>query len=161
VWPERAAHPVSLGQQFEQYREADVLLIDDAEMLARCDSARGRIADIARALGAQGKRVILALADEPDYCRAMARCVMPDLAGCQVVDLQPPGPELRYAILTRRAQAESVDLPARVCRYVASCTGPNLRVTQGAFVRMVAYSKVTKLPVSLLTAREALKGFAD
>ena len=72
-------------------------------------------------------------------------------------DVQPPDLETRIAILSRRAQADKLDVPLQVLEYIASRISANIRELEGALIRVTAYASINKLKVDLPVAEMVLK----
>jgi len=71
--------------------------------------------------------------------------------------LQPPDLETKMAILDKKASASGVKLPDDVRTFMASKTKSNVRELEGALVKLIAYSSLTKVPIQLQMAQQVLK----
>jgi len=74
-----------------------------------------------------------------------------------MVDVQPPDLETKMAILDKKAEQEGVALPEEVRIYIATKTKSNVRELEGALIKLIAYSEVTRSPITLPMAQQALK----
>jgi chromosomal replication initiator protein len=74
-----------------------------------------------------------------------------------MVDVQAPDLETKMAILDMKAEEEGVRLPEDVRIYMATKTKSSVRELEGAFTKLVAYSSVTSMPLTLDMARQVLK----
>jgi chromosomal replication initiator protein len=74
-----------------------------------------------------------------------------------MADIQPPDLETKMAILDKKSQMEGVKLPDDVRTLIASRTKSNVRELEGALVKLVAYSSITGVPISLPMAQQVLK----
>ena len=61
-----------------------------------------------------------------------------------MVDVQPPDLETKMAILDKKAEAEGIALPEDVRIFIATKTKSNVRELEGALVKLMAYSSVTR-----------------
>jgi len=61
------------------------------------------------------------------------------------------------AILDKKAEQEGIRLPEDVRIYIATKTKSNVRELEGAWTKLLAYSSVTKMPINLPMAQQALK----
>ena len=66
-----------------------------------------------------------------------------------MVDVQPPDLETKMAILDKKAEQEGFTLPEDVRIFIATKTKSNVRELEGALVKLIAYSSVTGMPVTL------------
>ena len=74
-----------------------------------------------------------------------------------LLTFSPQDLETRIAILSRRAQADKLDVPPQVLDYIASRISANIRELEGALIRVTAYASINKLPVDLPVAEMVLK----
>ncbi|MBN2861406.1 MAG: chromosomal replication initiator protein DnaA, partial [Sphaerochaetaceae bacterium] len=74
-----------------------------------------------------------------------------------ITDIQPPDLETRIAILKRKVEVEELDVPYDVLAFVADRVSSNIRELEGALIRVVAYSSLTRHSVDLELARDVLK----
>ena len=54
-------------------------------------------------------------------------------------DVQPPDFETRIAIISRKAESISLDIPESVCEYIANRLKSNIRQLEGAVKKLRAY----------------------
>ncbi len=57
-------------------------------------------------------------------------------------DIQPPDLETRMAILKRKADDENLVVPNGVIVYIANQIQSNIRVLEGALIRVIAHSSL-------------------
>jgi chromosomal replication initiator protein len=74
-----------------------------------------------------------------------------------MADIQPPDLETKMAILEKKAEIEGTTLPHDVCTFIAEKTKSNVRELEGALVKLVAYSSLTRTTISITMARQVLK----
>jgi chromosomal replication initiator protein len=75
-----------------------------------------------------------------------------------VTDIKPPDLETRVAILRKKAEDDSISLEDEVLDYIARNCRSNVRELEGAVIKLLAYSSLTRREVTLDLAREALGG---
>ena len=75
-----------------------------------------------------------------------------------VTDIKPPDLETRVAILRKKAEDDSISLADEVLDYIARNCRSNVRELEGAVIKLLAYSSLTRREVTLELAREALGG---
>jgi chromosomal replication initiator protein len=73
------------------------------------------------------------------------------------VAIEPPEPEMRVAILMRKAAAEGAEMPEDVAFFIAKNVRANVRELEGALRKVVAYSRFSHKEISLALTREALR----
>jgi chromosomal replication initiator protein len=74
-----------------------------------------------------------------------------------IADIQTPDLETRIAILRKKAQLESLEVPNDVMVFIADKIASNIRELEGALNRVIAYSSLTENEINVETATEALK----
>jgi len=74
-----------------------------------------------------------------------------------LADIQPPAFETRLAILKKKAESRRIRLPDEVAAFVAERVRRNVRELEGALNRLLAVHDLTRLPINLEMAQQALK----
>jgi chromosomal replication initiator protein len=59
-----------------------------------------------------------------------------------VVELEPPGFDVRRAILAKRARLDEIDVAGDVLDEIARCVSSSVRALEGALIRVVAYASL-------------------
>ena len=65
-----------------------------------------------------------------------------------VADLRVPDVETRIAILEKKAQAESIPIPRDILEFVAAKIESNIRVLEGALLKICAYASLNNVAVT-------------
>jgi chromosomal replication initiator protein len=73
-----------------------------------------------------------------------------------ITDIQPPDLETRLAILRKKAEQAATEVPAEVLEFVASNITSNIRVLEGALIRVAAYASLNREPVTVDLAERVL-----
>jgi chromosomal replication initiator protein len=73
-----------------------------------------------------------------------------------VVPLEPPGFDVRRAILEKRARHDGVEVSAEVLDEIAHCVTSSVRALEGALIRVVAYASLRGEPPTATAARRVL-----
>lgn len=63
------------------------------------------------------------------------------------------------AIIRKKAETEKVDIPNDVIQTIAASIDSNVRMLEGAFNRLVAYTSLMQKPIDINAADEILKEF--
>ena len=74
-------------------------------------------------------------------------------------DIQPPDVETRLAILRAKAERAGRQVPADILEMIARQVQSNIRELEGALNRVLAYSDLTGVPLTLELAHNALTDF--
>jgi chromosomal replication initiator protein len=141
----------------QHYRTADILLMDDVQILANKERTQEEFFHTFNALHENGKQIVLSSDQPPKQTQGLTDRLRSRFEWGLMVDVQPPDLETKMAILDKKAEAEGVQLPEDVRIYIATKTKSNVRELEGALVKLVAYSSVMDSPITLGMAQQALK----
>jgi len=140
-----------------RYRGNDVLLVDDIQFLEGKEATQDEFFHTFNTLYEASKQIVIS-SDRPpkdiatleDRLRSRFECGL-------ITDIQPPDLETRIAILDKKAQAVNLSVQNDILEHIASRIQSNIRELEGALIRIIAYSSLTKEPISLAMAEEVLK----
>jgi chromosomal replication initiator protein len=145
-------------QQFHhRYREADVLLIDDIQIIGNKERTQEEFFHTFNDLHDHQKQIVLSSDSAPKEIPGLVDRLRSRFEWGLLADIQPPDLETKMAILDKKAEAENVRLPDDVRAFMASKTKSNVRELEGALVKLVAYSSLTGAPISLQMAQQVLR----
>jgi chromosomal replication initiator protein len=139
------------------YRSADVLLIDDIQIIAGKERTQEEFFHTFNELYDHQKQIVISSDSAPKSTPGLVERLRSRFEWGLMVDIQPPDLETKMAILDKKAEIEGVDLPEEVRNYIATKTKSNVRELEGAFIKLVAYSSVTGSPITLPMAQQILK----
>ena len=145
-------------QQFHQrYREADVLLVDDIQMLGNKERTQEEFFHTFNELHDHQKQIVISSDAPPKDIPGLVERLRSRFEWGLQADIQPPDLETKMAILDKKAEAEGVKLPDDVRSFMASKTKSNVRELEGALVKLIAYTSLTGTPINLQMAQQVLK----
>ncbi len=153
----RALRNNAITEFKRHYRSLDALLIDDIQFFSGKPHSQEEFFHTFNTL-LEGQRQIILTSDRfpKDIPMVEERLVSRVGAGLNV-KIEPPELETRVAILKKKASSMAVDLPEEVAFFVARHIESNIRDLEGALHRIIAGAHFTGQPVSIESAREALK----
>jgi len=141
----------------KHYRSADVLLIDDIQILAGKERTQEEFFHTFNELFEHQKQIVISSDSPPKNTPGLVERLRSRFEWGLMVDVQPPDLETKMAILDKKAEAEGFKLPEEVRIYIATKTKSNVRELEGALVKLIAYSSVTDTTVTLAMAQQVLK----
>jgi len=145
-------------QQFHQrYREADVLLVDDIQLLGNKERTQEEFFHTFNELHDHQKQIVISSDSPPKEIPGLLERLRSRFEWGLLADIQPPDLETKMAILDKKSEAEGVHLPDDVRSFMASKTKSNVRELEGALVKLIAYSSLTGMSISLQMAQQVLK----
>lgn len=147
--------------QAEAYRRrftaADLVLIDDAQLLADRRELQAELLRLIDQLAAADRQIVLASDRPPEEIQQLDERLIRRFGGGLVIDIAAPDYETRLAILGRRARERQVDMPAEVLATVAELPITTVRELIGALNRLVAQQAVQTEPLDAGQARRLLE----
>jgi chromosomal replication initiator protein len=139
------------------YRSADVLLIDDIQILAGKDGTQEEFFHTFNELYEHQKQIVISSDSPPKSLPGLVERLRSRFEWGLMVDVLAPDLETKMAILDKKAESEGITLPEEVRIFIATKTKSNVRELEGALVKLIAYSSVTGTPITLPMAQQLLK----
>jgi chromosomal replication initiator protein len=139
------------------YRSADVLLVDDIQILAGKERTQEEFFHTFNELYDHQKQIVISSDSAPKSTPGLVERLRSRFEWGLMVDIQPPDLETKMAILDKKAEIEGISLPEDVRNYIATKTKSNVRELEGAMIKLVAYSSVTGSPINMNMAQQVLK----
>ncbi len=139
------------------YRSADVLLVDDIQILAGKERTQDEFFHTFNELYDHQKQIVISSDSAPKNTPGLVERLRSRFEWGLMVDIQPPDLETKMAILDKKAESEGVELPEDVRIFIATKTKSNVRELEGALVKLIAYSSVTGTKINLAMAQQTLK----
>jgi chromosomal replication initiator protein len=149
----------SLEQFKRAYRDADALLIDDVQFLASKARTEEEFFHTFNALYETGRQLVVTCDRLPSQLVGVEARLQERFQSGLVADVRPPDFATRVAILRKRAALDRVPLadPA-VLDVIAERVTNNIRVLEGALIRIVAYHSLARRPIDVALATTVLDG---
>ncbi|PWU05691.1 MAG: chromosomal replication initiator protein DnaA [Terriglobia bacterium] len=146
-----------MPQFHHRYREADVLLIDDIQVLGNKERTQDEFFHTFNDLHDHQKQIVISSDAPPKDIPGLVERLRSRFEWGLIADIQPPDLETKMAILDKKAEAEGVKLPDDVRSFMASKTKSNVRELEGALIKLIAYSSLTGAPINLPMTQQVLK----
>lgn len=140
-----------------KFRGCDGLLIDDIHILAGKTETQGEFFNTFNYLHETNKVIVITCDKPPKELRQMDERLVSRFSSGLVTDIEPPALETRIAILQKKAARENIYIPEEVCTFIAENITSNIRVLEGALIKLLAYSGYAAQPVTLDLAKRVLK----
>jgi len=143
-----------------RYRQIDVLLIDDIQLLAGKDQTQEEFFHTFNDLHDAGKQIVISSDRPPKDIATLTARLRTRFEMGLLTDVQPPDLETRIAILRKKVQASQYTVhDPDVLPYIAARLQSNVRELEGALIRVVAQASHTKQKVTTDLAREVLRAY--
>jgi chromosomal replication initiator protein len=133
----------------KKYRQTDVLLIDDIQFLAGKERIQEEFFHTFNALHESHKQLVLTCDRPATEIQNLEHRLISRFEWGLVTDMQPPDVETRLAILKKKAQLMSVQLPDEIINFLAQRIRTNIRRLEGALIRVASYASLTGKKLSI------------
>ena len=140
-----------------RYRSIDMLLIDDIQFLANKERTVEEFFHTFNDLHNNNKQIILSSDCPPKEISGLQERLISRFEWGLITDIQPPELETRIAILRKKSALDKKAVPDEVINYIASRFDSNIRELEGALIRVIAYSSLSKEPITPEMAKEVLR----
>lgn len=145
----------------DELRTAEVLIIDDLQHICRSTATASEFLYTVNAFADLRRRVVIAADRAPQALEGLGADIKSRLAGGLVIALGKPERSTRLAILQRRAAEftklrPEVMLPNDVLERIADMEDASPREMIGVFSKLATYADLTKKPVTVEMADEAV-----
>ena len=141
-----------------RYREIDLLLIDDVHFLGEKERTQEEFFHTFNALHDAQRQIVMTSDRPPKEIPGLEDRLVSRFEWGLVTDIKPPDLETRVAILRKKAEDDQIQLADEVLDFIARNCRSNVRELEGAIIKLLAYSSLTRREVTIDLAREALGG---
>ncbi|WP_022769289.1 MULTISPECIES: chromosomal replication initiator protein DnaA [unclassified Butyrivibrio] len=153
----RSNRPENMSKLREKYRTVDVLMVDDVQFIIGKDATQEEFFHTFNALHQAGKQIILSSDKPPKEMATLEERFRSRFEMGLIADIQSPDYETRVAILRKNAEDYGRRIGDDVIDYIATNIKSNIRELEGAFTKIIAYSRLNNVDITLENAMEALK----
>ena len=143
------------------FRSVDVLMVDDVQFIAGKDSTQEEFFHTFNALIDQNKQIIISADRAPVEIKDLEERIKSRLQCGLVVDLHPTDYELRLGVLLQKVEHYRLQYPGLVIsdgvlEFLAHRISTNVRVLEGALMRLFAFASLVGREITLELAQDCL-----
>ena len=141
----------------EQFRNVDVLMIDDVQFISGKDSTQEEFFHTFNSLIDQRKQLIISADKSPQDLEGIEERMRSRLGWGLVADIHPLTYELRLGILQAKEEKLSSRISSNILEFLAHKITTNVRELEGALNRLSAFSSLVGRDISLDMVQDLLK----
>jgi chromosomal replication initiator protein len=130
------------GDFKDDFRTADVVLIDDVQFLAGRTKTREEFFHTFNSLLDSGRQLVISSDRSPEDLPDLEARLSERFQAGLVIELEPPPAALRRAILAKRARVDGIEVSGDVLAEIAKRVDSSVRALEGALIRVVAYASL-------------------
>ncbi len=140
-----------------QYRDVDILLVDDIQFLQGKDQTQEAFFHTFNNLHDHNKQVVITSDLRPKQLEGFEERMLSRFEWGLITDIQAPEFETRVAILRKKAALEKIDIPDEVVEYMASRISSNIRELEGTLIRVTAFANLNRQQIDMDLIQTVLK----
>lgn len=142
----------------EEYRNLDLLLIDDIQFLANKEGTQLEFFNTFNALHDRKKQIVMTSDRIPNEIPELQDRLVSRFRWGLTVEITPPDLETRIAILRSKVEEDHIDIGNDTLNYIAGQIDTNIRELEGALTKVQAFANLSGERITPSLASQALKG---
>ena len=139
-----------------RFRAFDMLIIDDIHDLSNREQTQEEFFHTFNTLFQSGRQVVLSSDAPPNEIPHLEDRLISRFSCGLVAGIDPPGFEVRVAIIRKKAALRHIDIPDDVSNYIAARLDQNIRQLEGAITKLQGLSLLDGSPIDLTMAKSAI-----
>ncbi|MFI3236404.1 MAG: chromosomal replication initiator protein DnaA [Lachnospiraceae bacterium] len=153
----RSGNAIAMTKLREKYRTVDILMVDDVQFIIGKESTQEEFFHTFNALHSAGKQIILTSDKPPKEMETLDERFRSRFGWGMIADINAPDYETRMAILRKKSENLHKQINDDIIQYIANNIKSNIRELEGALNKILAFSKLNNIPITLSMTEEALK----
>ncbi|MDD3818257.1 MAG: chromosomal replication initiator protein DnaA [Actinomycetota bacterium] len=141
----------------ENYRNNDVLLVDDIHFLEDKEASQEEFFHTFNALHDTNRQIVLSSDRPPKSISTLEERLRSRFEWGLVTDIKPPDFETRFAILKKYSEREGICVSDDIISLIAENITSNIRELEGSLTRVIAFASLTNSKPDIEIARNVLK----
>ena len=142
-----------------KYRNADVLIIDDIQFIAKKERVQEEFFHTFNTLYENGKQIIISSDKQPKDIQFLEERLKSRFEWGLLADISNPDYETRVAILRKKAQDEGIIIDSDIVANIAAKIDSNIRELEGVFNKIVARASLTHTAITIELAENVINEF--
>jgi chromosomal replication initiator protein len=139
------------------YRSMDLLIVDDIQFFAGKEKTQDNFFHTFNTLYQLGKQIVLSSDVPPKELRGLDERLISRFQCGLTADIQPPDLETRIAILQKKSEENSLELPSSVIDFIAANVKNNIRELEGCLISLFARASLENREIGVDLAKDVLR----
>ena len=139
------------------YRSMDLLIVDDIQFFAGKEKTQDNFFHTFNTLYQLGKQIVLSSDVPPKELHGLDERLISRFQCGLTADLQPPDLETRIAILQKKSEENSLELPPHVIDFIAANVTKNIRELEGCLISILARASLENREIGIDLAKDVLR----
>ncbi len=139
-----------------RYRDTDVLIVDDIQLLSNKKRTQEEFFNTFNTLHNAHKQIVLSSDAPPEEIPDLQERLVSRFKWGLVAEIETPCFETRVAILNKKAERLGLELPDALARFLAEHVDRNVRELEGILTRLHALARLENRPLTIELAQRAL-----
>ncbi|MCR5416064.1 MAG: chromosomal replication initiator protein DnaA [Pseudobutyrivibrio sp.] len=156
----RTSNNATAMQRFrDKYRTVDVLMVDDIQFIIGKEATQEEFFHTFNALHAMGKQIVISSDKPPKDMETLDDRFKSRFDMGLMADIGYPDYETRMAILNKKIEEKNFNLDESIRKYIAENIQSNIREIEGALNKLIAFSRLEKIDITMDIAERELQNF--
>ncbi|MCR4568721.1 MAG: chromosomal replication initiator protein DnaA [Pseudobutyrivibrio sp.] len=143
----------------DKYRTVDVLMVDDIQFIIGKEATQEEFFHTFNALHAMGKQIVISSDKPPKDMETLDDRFKSRFDMGLMADIGYPDYETRMAILNKKIEEKNFNLEESIRKYIAENIQSNIREIEGALNKLIAFSRLEKIDITMEIAERELQNF--
>ena len=132
----------------EKYRSADILMIDDIQFIGGKEATQLEFFHTFNTLYESNKQIIVVSDRPPKEIDTLEKRIRSRFESGAIIDIKNPDPELRAAIVHRKAIDMGIEIPNSAINYIVDNVRDNVRQIEGIIKNLNIQAMLKKQPIT-------------
>lgn len=141
----------------KQYRDADVLLVDDIQFLAGKEGTQEEFFYTFNTLHQTNRQIVMTSDRVPKAIPQLEERLSSRFSWGMVADIQPPNLEMRQAVMRSKCEEKGCHIDDEIINFIAQNLESNIREIEGAITRVISYCELNKIQPTMEIAAKVLE----
>jgi chromosomal replication initiator protein len=139
------------------YRSVDLLIVDDIQFFSGKEKTQDNFFHTFNTLYQLGKQIVLSSDVPPKELKGLDERLISRFQCGLTADVQLPDLETRIAILQKKSEENSLDLPPDIIEFIAANVTSNIRELEGCLISLFARASLENREINVDLARDVLR----